>query len=120
MNDQSKPSLGGVPLSRIAALREREANRFADARPKTRKAAGNGLDGFAGGVPLHWMLDWPMPFPIVVEEASGATLTDIDGILLDDFCLGDTGSMFGHSPPPVARLSLASPPLAGTSNVLTS
>ena len=27
----------------------------------------------------------------------------MDGNRLADFCLGDTGSMFGHSPPPVAR-----------------
>jgi glutamate-1-semialdehyde 2,1-aminomutase len=44
-----------------------------------------------------------MPFPMVVDKATGATLTDIDGHTLDDFCLGDTGSMFGHSPVPVAR-----------------
>ncbi len=44
-----------------------------------------------------------MPFPFIVASARGATITDIDGIALDDFCLGDTGSMFGHSPPPVAR-----------------
>ena len=30
-------------------------------------------------------------------------ITDVDGNTLDDFCLGDTGSMFGHSPKPVAR-----------------
>ena len=94
---------GGIPADRIAALRQRETKRFARARPKTRKAAADGLAGFAGGVPLHWMLDWPMPFQIVVDKASGATLTDVDGIELADFCLGDTGSMFGHSPPPVAR-----------------
>lgn len=52
---------------------------------------------------MHWMTDWPMPFPFIVREAKGATITDIDGVEIDDFCLGDTGSMFGHSPPPVAR-----------------
>src|SRR5690606_30985597 len=46
---------------------------------------------------------WPMPFPLVVAEAEGARLTDLDGYGLDDFCLGDTGSMFGHSPQPIAR-----------------
>lgn len=52
---------------------------------------------------MHWMKDWPQPFPMVVAEARGARLTDLDGHRIDDFCLGDTGSMFGHSPPPVAR-----------------
>jgi glutamate-1-semialdehyde 2,1-aminomutase len=94
---------GGVSLARISALREREATAFRKARPKTEAAIGKGLAGFLGGVPMHWMNDWPTPFPILVDRARGATITDIDGNTLDDFCLGDTGSMFGHSPPPVAR-----------------
>lgn len=94
---------GGIALERIAALHAGEGAVFRRARPKSEAAIGNGLPGFFGGVPMHWMTDWPTPFPIVVETARGATLTDIDGIRLDDFCLGDTGSMFGHSPAPVAR-----------------
>ena len=101
-NDRDS-TLGGIALARIAAIREREAKRFRKARPKTERKAGNGLEGFFGGVPMHWMLDWPTPFPIVVDRAKGATITDIDGHELADFCLGDTGSMFGHSPAPVAR-----------------
>lgn len=76
---------------------------FAAARPKTRAALGAGADAFLDGVPMLWMVDWPQPFPMLVAEAKGAVLTDIDGNRLDDFCLGDTGSMFGHSPEPVAR-----------------
>jgi glutamate-1-semialdehyde 2,1-aminomutase len=48
------------------------------------------------------MRDWSMPFPFLVESAQGSTLRDIDGHEYADFCLGDTGSMFGHSPAPVA------------------
>lgn len=44
-----------------------------------------------------------MPFLPVIAKASGARITDIDGYEIDDFCLGDTGSMFGHSPKPVAK-----------------
>ncbi len=96
-------SIGGIARSVIERLRAREAEAFRAARPRSEASAGNGMAGFLGGVPMHWMKDWPTPFPIVVERAKGATLTDIDGNRLDDFCLGDTGSMFGHSPPPVAR-----------------
>jgi glutamate-1-semialdehyde 2,1-aminomutase len=49
------------------------------------------------------MTDWPMPHLPLVAHATGARLTDIDGYGIDDFCLGDTGSMFGHSPAPVAK-----------------
>jgi glutamate-1-semialdehyde 2,1-aminomutase len=100
----SRPSgHGGIAAARIAELREAEAAAFIRARPQSQARIGNGMAGFLGGVPMHWMSDWPTPFPVLVERARGATLTDIDGNRLDDFCLGDTGSMFGHSPPPVAR-----------------
>ena len=94
---------GGLNLSRIKEIQAAEARDFRAARPKSEAAIGNGLAGFFGGVPMHWMKDWPTPFPILVERAKGATITDIDGNRLADFCLGDTGSMFGHSPGPVAR-----------------
>jgi glutamate-1-semialdehyde 2,1-aminomutase len=96
-------SIGGVAAERLAAFRAREAAAYAHARPRSAKAMANGAAGYVDGVPMHWMRDWPMPFPFVVERAQGATLTDIDGHELADFCLGDTGSMFGHSPAPVAR-----------------
>ena len=103
MNSCNAASQGGIAGSKIARLREEEAAAFRAARPKSQAALGNGIEGFLGGVPMHWMSDWPTPFPILVERARGAAITDIDGNTLDDFCLGDTGSMFGHSPPPVAR-----------------
>lgn len=99
----SAPTLGGVRRERVAGLRAVEAEAFRKARPKSEARTGNGMAGFLDGVPMHWMKDWPTPFPILVERARGATITDIDGNRLDDFCLGDTGSMFGHSPAPVAR-----------------
>lgn len=95
-------SIGGIAARRIDALRDRETDTYISARPRS-AAAVAGMEGFLSGVPMHWMRDWPMPFPFVAERAQGATVTDIDGITLDDFCLGDTGSMFGHSPAPVAR-----------------
>jgi glutamate-1-semialdehyde 2,1-aminomutase len=99
--DKVSTSQGGIRRERIAGLREREAATFRAARPKSEKSFGSGLTGFLGGVPMHWMNDWPTPFPIMAESAQGATITDIDGNVLADFCLGDTGSMFGHSPAPV-------------------
>ena len=95
--------IAGVPATRIAAMRARETERFARARPLSRAAVAAGQAAFVQGVPMAWMSDWPMPFPMLVAKASGAIIEDIDGNRLDDFCLGDTGSMFGHSPAPVAK-----------------
>ena len=98
------PSLiAGIAPDRLRAIAAREAARFAERRPKTRAALDAGAEVFLDRVPMHWMTDWPMPFPILVANAAGAKITDIDGNTLDDFCLGDTGSMFGHSPAPVAQ-----------------
>ncbi|OJU52530.1 MAG: aspartate aminotransferase family protein [Mesorhizobium sp. 61-13] len=103
MTRHDDTTLGGIARSRIEQIRDRESETFRKARPKSEAKVGNGIAGFLGGVPMHWMKDWPTPFPILVDQAKGATITDIDGNRLDDFCLGDTGSMFGHSPVPVAR-----------------
>jgi len=54
--------------------------------------------GFWHGVPMPWMMEWGLPHPIYVEHARGARLTDVDGNTYVDFCLGDTGAMFGHAP----------------------
>jgi glutamate-1-semialdehyde 2,1-aminomutase len=99
---QPLPSTGGVPPSRVASIFAAEATRYIDAHPRSRELAAHGIAGFYDGVPMHWMRDWSMPFPCVVESAQGSTLRDVDGNEYADFCLGDTGSMFGHSPAPVA------------------
>lgn len=51
---------------------------------------------------MHWMTDWGTPHPLFVSEARDAELHDVDGHRYVDFCLGDTGAMFGHSPPCIA------------------
>ncbi len=98
-----EPAIGGVGRARVAAFRAREAETYLRARPRAHQAMAGGAEGFLAGVPMHWMRDWPMPFPFVVKQAKGATIADIDGNELTDFCLGDTGAMFGHSPVPVKK-----------------
>jgi hypothetical protein len=51
---------------------------------------------------MHWMNDWASPSPIFAAQGVGAQITDVDGKLYDDFCLGDTPSMFGHGDAAVA------------------
>jgi glutamate-1-semialdehyde 2,1-aminomutase len=45
---------------------------------------------------MQWMVEWSGGFPVMVESGSGAHLIDIDGNEYVDYCLGDTGSLFGH------------------------
>ncbi len=96
----------GVARPKLQALADSESQRYVRDRRRSAALADAG-NGYYAGVPLHWMLDWPLPFPLVVASASGATLKDVDGLTLADFCLGDTGSMFGHSPPAVVRALIA-------------
>lgn len=95
--------IAGVRKDRLDKLAAREAKRFAAGRPRAQAALAAGAGVYLDGVPLHWMKDWPMPHLPLVTKARGARIEDIDGYEIDDFCLGDTGSMFGHSPAPVAR-----------------
>ena len=103
MLDSAPDMIAGIARPKLDALKTREAKAYGKARPKTRAALEKGASHFLDGVPMHWMKDWPMPFPMLVTSAKGATITDLDGHEINDFCLGDTGSMFGHSPKPLAR-----------------
>ncbi|MEQ1541468.1 MAG: transaminase [Novosphingobium sp.] len=87
----------------ISAMLAAERARFAAANPRSAALAKEAARHWHRGVPFHWMLDWGTPFPLFAERAQGAELWDADGHRYDDFCLGDTGSMFGHSPEPVAQ-----------------
>lgn len=99
----SQDLIAGIDPDRLQRFALREAKRYTQSRPLAAKMLGKQGPHFLGQVPMHWMRDWPMPHLPVITKAKGARITDIDGFEIDDFCLGDTGSMFGHSPKPVAR-----------------
>jgi glutamate-1-semialdehyde 2,1-aminomutase len=86
----------------IAQMLAAERQRYIAANPRSAALAQEAARHWHRGVPFHWMLDWGTPFPLFADKAVGAELWDVDEHRYDDFCLGDTGSMFGHSPAPVA------------------
>ena len=75
-----------------------EEKRFLKTHPKSGELFEKAKLSMPGGVPMSWMSKWPGAYPVFVEEAKGASFIDVDGNTYIDFCLGDTGSMTGHSP----------------------
>ncbi len=82
----------------LKKLKAREEERFLALHPKSGELFEKAKGVMPGGVPMSWMTKWPGKYPLFVEKASGARFTDVDGNELIDLCLGDTGSMTGHSP----------------------
>jgi glutamate-1-semialdehyde 2,1-aminomutase len=82
----------------LKKLNAREEERFLALHPKSGELFEKAKSVMPGGVPMSWMAKWPGKYPLFVEKASGARFTDVDGNELIDLCLGDTGSMTGHSP----------------------
>jgi glutamate-1-semialdehyde 2,1-aminomutase len=87
-----------INRSNLTALRKIEDQRFLETHKKSGELFAVAKDSMPNGVPMSWMSKWPGAYPVFVEEAKGASFVDVDGNTYIDFCLGDTGSMTGHSP----------------------
>jgi glutamate-1-semialdehyde 2,1-aminomutase len=98
----TRPAPGFDPET-LAALLARERARFLADHPRSAAREADLKAHWLAGAPMHWMADWACPFPILVEDGEDAVLTDIDDIVYDDFCLGDTPGMFGHGRTEIAR-----------------
>jgi len=81
----------------VSALLQREQARYEAEHPTSRALYANS-DHLFGRVPMTWMNKWAGGFPLGFSSAFGAEVTDLDGHVLVDFALGDTGAMAGHSP----------------------
>ena len=86
---------------------ESERIRYLELHPTSIALSHSSRQHFLYGVPMHWMNDWGTPAPLFVQSANGAHFTCADGLDYTDFCLGDTGAMFGHSPTAVAQAIIA-------------
>jgi glutamate-1-semialdehyde 2,1-aminomutase len=100
MPDQTARSSAAAQISRtrLAELIGRERAEYRSRNPRSSQAYAAAADHLLGGVPMTWMRMWSGGFPLYLDRATGARLTDIDGHEYIDFCLGDTGAMAGHSP----------------------
>ena len=93
-----------IAAASVEAMLAREKAHYIQRNANSAALAGKTAENWLRGVPMHWMVDWGTPFPLFISSARGVDLTDADGNTYVDFCLGDTGAMFGHSPPPVAEV----------------
>jgi len=89
-----------IDREHLSKLMARERERFHTLHPRSAELAEKARTHMPDGVPMSWMAKWPGGFPIFVSSAKGAHFRDVDGIDYIDLCLGDTGSMTGHSPEP--------------------
>ena len=94
------PAHSTVDRDRLTRLLEAERARFRDDHPRSLALYERARASLLDGVPMNWMVEWASPFPLFVEEASGARFRCVDGHEYTDFCLGDTGAMAGHGPSP--------------------
>lgn len=97
----------GICSRRREAVFAKEVEHYRKTHTRSAQLAERAAQHWLFGVPLHWMRDWPMPHPLFAVSASGNRITDADGNVYTDFCLGDTGAMFGHSPAQVADAAAA-------------
>ena len=87
-----------IDRAHLQRLNSIEEERFLARTPKSRERFQAAKKVMPGGVPMSWMTKWPGKYPLFVASAKGAHFIDVDGNEYIDLCLGDTGSMTGHSP----------------------
>ena len=85
---------------RLERLMAAETAAFERANPRSRALFERAKGSLLDGVPMNWMIRWAGPYPLFVDEATGARFRDVDGHEYVDLCLGDTGAMAGHGPSP--------------------
>ncbi|WEZ85663.1 aminotransferase class III-fold pyridoxal phosphate-dependent enzyme (plasmid) [Rhizobium sp. 32-5/1] len=115
----ARPLDSGPVLAAAKRILAEEIVTFRSRRPRSKDVFDAPSSGFFNQVPQYWMRDWPMPFPVVIAKATGSEVWDIDGNHAIDFCLGDSGAMFGHGPQPILN-ALASVGTIGLTTMLPS
>ena len=95
--------MAAIDRDGLRLLLDAEIRCFNEENPRSKALYERAKSSLPGGVPMPWMTQWASPFPLFIDRAEGARVHDIDGHDYVDFCLGDTGALFGHSPAPIAR-----------------
>ena len=99
----TSPDVIGRNLDLESAVGEVKA-RYAAANPASRAQYERAKENLPGGNTRTGM--FYTPFPLAIEKAAGATLTDVDGHTYTDFVGDFSAGLYGHSHP-VIREALA-------------
>ena len=92
----TRPDAGGRNLDLESAVDEVTA-RYESANPGSRAQYERARESMPGGNTRTGMF-YP-PFPLAIETAAGATLTDVDGHTYTDFVGDFSAGLYGHSHP---------------------
>jgi glutamate-1-semialdehyde 2,1-aminomutase len=95
--------LSQIPQEQIRALRDREAQRFAELRPRGGALLERARASMPNGVPMSWMVTLYDHPSIVVEGGRGGSFRDVDGNAYIDFNLADMSTFTGYGAEAVVR-----------------
>ncbi|MFZ9422876.1 MAG: aspartate aminotransferase family protein, partial [Ilumatobacteraceae bacterium] len=79
LDDDGCLLMTGINRGVLSSLMATEVERFVALHPRSADHATS-TTSLVSGVPMPWMRRWPGPFPLVLDTASGARCTDIDGV----------------------------------------
>jgi glutamate-1-semialdehyde 2,1-aminomutase len=92
-----------VDSARVAALTERENQRFAETHPHSLALRARARESMPHGVPMGWFHDLYAHGPVFAVDGRGAHFTDADGHRYLDFNLADMSLFCGFDPAPVVE-----------------
>ena len=67
--DQDSPEAVALDPERVRALLAEEELAYHRRVPRSRELFARAEASLFGGVPMPWMLTWPMPFPLYFDSA---------------------------------------------------
>ena len=95
-------ALGNLDRWRIRDLRDRELERFREARPASLAMLERARSRMPNGTPMAWMAS-EYDQPVYVDSGEGPGFTDLDGFSYVDFNASDMAMFCGHANPAIVR-----------------
>ncbi len=93
----------GVDPQVVAALWQREIERYAREHPRCLALRESARSRMPHGVPMSWMASYFAHPPVWIDEGHGAHFTCVDGVRFLDTNVGDKSTFCGIDPEPVVR-----------------